>query len=342
MTQHRISLVVLALVAILLAGPVVSPIQPPVQLAYVYSGSMEPAIGADDGYVLLPPGNVQVGDVITFESQTRDRYVTHRVVEISDQGYITKGDANELTDQSADHGPVRESDIVGKALTVGGRLVTIPHLGSVAAVFEDSLDFVTLVAVAVVGLIVVTLAAGRSVRDRAAPTREVLREGDILTPLVVAVAVFTFAAILVATSTQPIAHVAVSHQTDAANLLTVGEPATRTILLEGTGPMFTHRFVAADGMQISEVAANRSAVMLTVDIPPPERIGPQPATVRVYHYPAVLPRPIVRRLHAVHPLLAAGGTVGTAVTAIYGLSRLIIDRQRPIRKPRSRLLRGLL
>ncbi|MFC7165460.1 signal peptidase I [Halospeciosus flavus] len=96
------------------------PANAPVQVGYVYSDSMEPTLGVDDGYLLVPADAVEVGDVVTFQLETRDTLVTHRVVGRTDGGFLTKGDANPSADQASGHPPVTSEDVVGRVLTVGG------------------------------------------------------------------------------------------------------------------------------------------------------------------------------------------------------------------------------
>lgn len=71
----------------------------------VLSGSMAPAIPAGSVVVVreVPPSELAVGDVVTFQTQAGvDSYVTHRVVEVIDDTLVpylvTQGDANEAVD----------------------------------------------------------------------------------------------------------------------------------------------------------------------------------------------------------------------------------------------------
>jgi signal peptidase len=123
-------LVVLALVVGQLLGQ-------PVLLSYVTSGSMEPTIDTGDGFVAIPTavaGPVEEGDVVVFKAEEVNggRLTTHRVVRETDRGYITRGDANPFTDQANGEPPVKRTQVVSKALEVGGSVVVVPHLGTVA------------------------------------------------------------------------------------------------------------------------------------------------------------------------------------------------------------------
>jgi signal peptidase len=106
----------------------------PLGLAFVETGSMAPTMEPGDGFVALPPallGGVDEGDVVTFDAQNIEngRLTTHRVVDETSEGYITRGDANPFTDQQSNEPPVPRDRIVAEALQVGGTVVVIPNLG---------------------------------------------------------------------------------------------------------------------------------------------------------------------------------------------------------------------
>jgi len=64
--------------------------------AVIGSGSMEPAIKVNDMVIIKKQDDYNVGDIVTYRSGNIS--VTHRVVEKSDTGCITKGDFNNVED----------------------------------------------------------------------------------------------------------------------------------------------------------------------------------------------------------------------------------------------------
>ena len=89
-----------------------------VKPAIVMSGSMEPAIHT--GSVVLintKDKEAKKGDIIAF--RRGDIFVTHRVTGIAADGFLTKGDANEMADPG----------IVGKDQVVGTTLFSLPGAG---------------------------------------------------------------------------------------------------------------------------------------------------------------------------------------------------------------------
>ena len=85
--------------------------------AVVISGSMSGAIEVDDMVVIHEQPSYAVGDVITFENG--NVLVTHRVIAMAGEEYVTKGDAN----NSPDTYPVAPEQVVGKVVLV------IPRVG---------------------------------------------------------------------------------------------------------------------------------------------------------------------------------------------------------------------
>lgn len=64
--------------------------------AVVLSNSMAPDIGVGDWLIFREEQEYQVGNIVEFESKGSS--VTHRIVEKTADGFITKGDANNVED----------------------------------------------------------------------------------------------------------------------------------------------------------------------------------------------------------------------------------------------------
>jgi len=62
-------------------------------------------------YADAPPASVDVGDAVIYRAD--DRYIHHRVVAETDAGYVTKGDAVGVTDQSVGYPYVTRENLVG-------------------------------------------------------------------------------------------------------------------------------------------------------------------------------------------------------------------------------------
>lgn len=98
----------------------------------VLTGSMTPAysVGSVVYVQACDPEEIQVGDVITFQTGTNTEYVmTHRVAEIdvANRAFVTKGDANNALDSE----PVMWERLIGKVV------FSVPGLANVSG-FVDS------------------------------------------------------------------------------------------------------------------------------------------------------------------------------------------------------------
>ena len=92
----NILLTVIILFGIIFIGLFCLGIQPYV----VESGSMEPAIQTGSICFVNKKAeyeNMQVGDVIAFKINT-GAFATHRIVSITEEGFVTKGDVNSVVD----------------------------------------------------------------------------------------------------------------------------------------------------------------------------------------------------------------------------------------------------
>lgn len=114
----------------------------------VMSGSMEPAIMT--GSIVFSDTKVdheklEVGDIITFFQG--DNTVSHRVAGKDEDGYITKGDANETED--ANRVPAGEVD--------GKILYSIPYIGYVIVALRTPTGIAAMISCALFYLIVTVL-----------------------------------------------------------------------------------------------------------------------------------------------------------------------------------------
>jgi signal peptidase len=104
----------------------------------VYTGSMEPAIPVGSVVVIKPanPETLKVGDIICFKTEAEyPKTVTHRIIGITSQGFITKGDANEDPDQWI----VKKENVIGKVIAV------IPFLGYLGYFVRTPIGFILLI-----------------------------------------------------------------------------------------------------------------------------------------------------------------------------------------------------
>lgn len=100
-------------------------------LAAITSQSMYPTLKRGD--LVLMEGvddvtDLKVDDIVAYEHE--DGFAIHRIVRIEGETITTKGDANPEEDA-----PITFDKVIGRTLTVGGRVVKIPYLGNIPLLF---------------------------------------------------------------------------------------------------------------------------------------------------------------------------------------------------------------
>lgn len=109
----------------------------PVLLTVIRSNSMYPVWERGDMVIienLKDKDTIHNGNIVFFKTEKgslADKgWIAHRVVNgNSDNGFITKGDANENTDQGDGSGRIEREWISGRAFTIGETPIVIPKIG---------------------------------------------------------------------------------------------------------------------------------------------------------------------------------------------------------------------
>ena len=77
----------------------------------VTTGSMDPTIKENDIIIVSTNDTYNVNDIITYHDDAN--FITHRIITMDGNTLITKGDANNATDQE-----VNKSDVIGKVVKI--------------------------------------------------------------------------------------------------------------------------------------------------------------------------------------------------------------------------------
>jgi signal peptidase I len=121
-------------------------------ISIVTADSMSPSLMEGDLILWTPVTieDIEVGDVVVFKSWLswpEERLVVHRVIEKKQTGrgsaLVTKGDANEWTDQAGPHIPepyITESNFIGKTLSIGSQPLKIPFVGRLGLWLNQALS----------------------------------------------------------------------------------------------------------------------------------------------------------------------------------------------------------
>jgi signal peptidase len=355
-----------ALIAFLVSMILGQVLGQPVLLGFVTSGSMAPTIETGDGFVAIPAalaGPVEEGDVVTFRAEEIQGggLTTHRIVEETDRGYITKGDANPFTDQDGDEPPVKETQIVATVWQPGGTVVTVPGVGAVVTGTQSTLQEIQRQIAALVGarsllgtqglayfvvaLSMVAYVADILLSDDRKREREPERSTGTNVRLIVAV--FAGAIVLSATAAMvgpagPQEFGVVSAESDSPGPRVIEQGTSESVQYitpnDGFVPVVRYVEPATEGVEIKPreaVVPARSSVNGTLTLTAPPETGYYRYYVVEHRYLLVLPQSTIETLHAVHPWLPIVVIDGLLGGSFYLLWVVIVDNGRVRRRTRD-------
>ncbi|MWG33542.1 signal peptidase I [Halomarina oriensis] len=327
----------LAIVATILATVLIvtgSLLGQPFFLGYVETGSMKPTMSPGDGFVSVPSsvaGSVREGDVVVFKPEEINgaEITTHRIVGETDRGYITQGDANPFTDQSDREPPVKDAQIVAKALQINGNVVVIPHLGTAVEGIQSVLRTVqgTLASLLGTGSVLGTQGlaylffAGAllfyafdwyregATRERA--KRITKRDTGVSMRLVLVgfatlLVVGATAAMVAPSGTQQYGVVSAEFESERPNVVPMGESKTHSyeVFNGGLVPQQVYVEPASEGIAVSQqrlYVGGGQTVGTAVTLFAPPETGYYRRYLVEHRYLAVLPGGVVDSLYRVHP-----------------------------------------
>ena len=324
----------------------------PILLSYVETGSMQPTLDPGDGFVAIPAqvaGGIGPGDVVTFEAQEIQGggLTTHRVVEETERGYVTRGDNNPFTDQDGGEPIVQDTEVVAKALQFGGGVVVIPHLGTVAMGFQSVLDATqTWLAVTfgvrsfqgtqglayiIFGASIVAYAVdwylnagGRESRSRDRSRDDGTSVMAILVVLALVLMATATAAMVVPAGTQEYGVVSAEFESENPTVIESGTSQEIEYVVPNAGlvPVYAYVEPASPGVDVEPQrlsVGSRGEASTTVTLSAPDQTGYYRLFVVEHRYLAVLPSSVVDELYRVHPwapLVAINGLLGGGIAGL--------------------------
>lgn len=341
----------------LLAGVVLGQ---PVLLSFVETDSMEPTIDAGDGFVAVPTavgGEPTTGDIVVFEAETIEGggLTTHRIVDETGGGYVTRGDANPFTDQDGGEPPVTDGQIVATVPQAGDSPLVIPFLGTAIQTVQGAVGAVVSPVVGALGLDRVgdgTIGTGlfgaglvllivsfvfewrSDDRDRSRGRRQSTTSSDrfdtrlLAVLLVLVVLVPANAAMLLVGDTT---EVTVDGEAVAeAEEVTPGDPIEADINVRNSGLITVLTILEPTGetegvsLEPTELAVpSGGAGTATATVPAPPSDVDRTVRAEQHRYLLLMPEGVLTDLHNRNPLLALGalnGFIGIAVAGtVWGL-----------------------
>ncbi len=349
MSVRRALEIVLVATALLVAASLVLGfvLGQPVALSYVETGSMEPTIDEGDGFVAIPSpvaGPIEEGDVIVYDAQEVDGggLTTHRVVGATDHGYVTRGDANAVTDQDGAEPHVTDGQVVATALQVHGEVVTIPHLGTAVAGVQSGLEAAQLRLAGILGtgavlgsrglsylllgfglvVILAGLVGGVSrvrTRARSRSRSDVFDARTLVLGTAVVLCLVSVVTMASMSATTEFGVVSSEYDSGASHVIPAGETDEQTYELRNGGalPVVSITEPASSGVAVDEEPTRLDrggATNATVEVTTPPETGYYLYSFVDYRYFAVLPTPVIAALHAVHPWIATAAVTGVVVS----------------------------
>ena len=325
-----LQIAVLVIVAALVAGQLLGQ---PILLSFVTTGSMEPTLEPGDGFVAIPPelaGDIQEGDVVVFEAEEIEGggLTTHRVVDTTEQGYITQGDANPFTDQDSGEPRVQEPEIAAVAWQPGGSVLAIPGVGTVVTGVQSGLEslqwwlaqlFGTRALLGTQGLAYLLFASsivlyfltgylGDEQKDRnRSPDRNTgTNSYQLMILLTLVVVAGATAAMVVPADSQEFGIVSAEFDSERPDVIEQGTSESFEYSIHNTGVIPVEVMLEPSGDRIDAeperlTVDRRSSVNTTVTISAPPETGQYRAFLGQHRYLAILPAPVIESLYELHP-----------------------------------------
>jgi len=103
--------------------------------AIINSGSMEPSISVNDLLIIKALDSYEKKDVVSYISK-KGSMITHRVAEVSDNGYITQGDANNVSDSE-----ISAQRLIGKVIFI------VPGVGGIVNFLISPISVILLICI---------------------------------------------------------------------------------------------------------------------------------------------------------------------------------------------------
>jgi signal peptidase len=326
--------VVLVVIAVFVVGSIAAGYPAPV--SYVETDSMQPQLDPNDGFVGVPKplaGEISTGDVVTYRAKQigGGGLTTHRIIDRTDEGYITRGDANSFNDTAAGEPPVKPGQIELVAVQNQGKLIVIENIGDVTLAIQNGLSAVITVIglgsigasnpgvlVTVVGLILVVgggtydavTADNKRTMSRSISDRDRIDSRLVFIGLLVVVSLPLLSVMMLPSGTTDMGILASeSPASDNPAQVAPGEFSETELPFENTQPVpmvivvepVSNELTVQDQRLFVESGGSETA---TVRVYAPDEIGWAVRVRSEQYYLPLLPPSIIHGLHSIHPIIA--------------------------------------
>lgn len=308
----------------------------PLLLSFVTTGSMEPTLEPGDGFVAIPPelaGDIGEGDVVTFDAEEIEGggLTTHRIVEETDEGYVTQGDANPFTDQDGGEPIVQDPEIATVAWQPGSDVLVIPYLGTIAMAIQSGFEWLQLqlasffstdVFLGTEGLAYLLFAGSIMLYfllGYVEPSRQRDREDNpsravganprmIVLALTLVLVVGATSAMVVPSETEEFGIVSAEFESDSPDVIEQGTSESYDYPLVNPGVFSTVAILEPQDERMTvnssvNTLSSRDSTNATVTLSAPDETGSYTTHLEQRRYLGILPTSTIVHLHDVHPWL---------------------------------------
>lgn len=294
----------------------------PLSIGTVTSESMSPTIEEGEIFFFIESSGVEQNDIIIFSTEEREQLLTHRIVDNTEEGYITKGDNNPSTDQSGSIEPVKKEQILGKLPTFMQQPLIIPFIDrSYILTLEKNFNlFITFF---------IILISSSILRD--AFKKEKTIKDKELTYLKAYTYVFIFLTlllILLVVLPGYISQDIVINQKDVDN--------NKVLEQKYNINSFTKTYLTVKTIRTSEniksYSFDRDKNKINIKHGPYNKIGPKNIRIELYSYPKTLPKDLIISMHNINPLIPAVFTTVPYLFIVYLISIILIPSKLKIKQ----------
>lgn len=300
-------------------------------LVYVYSNSMEPLIMVNDAFIVIPSHKVAVGDIIMYRPIIlKPDFVTHRIVGLGNNGFITKGDNSPYVDQESGEPEVKRERVVGKVLTIGTEPVVFRKLGNFSIWVKTIFGKYTgIVSAAILLLAILNIWRDRKFAKRRLKSHYRWRLGHIYKTIAFLAFMIAIGSIYWGSRTTPISYLVSEYPTKLEQQVEVNQEGQLKLNTNNKGLMPVWRIIEVEKplsrLPKAELIWPRTEKVILIGVMPQQKTGLYKGYIRIYNYPAVMPQSVLWMLHKNDPNLAILGT-GIMVWLIFSICCKLLDR----------------
>lgn len=263
----------------------------PLDLGVVTSNSMSPEIDEGEAFIFYDTNEFKEGDVIVFNSEIRSELVTHRAIRETEDGYITKGDNNRLTDQEVGDKYITQEDVVGRVLYFNNNPLVLPFLNLGILEFLNTNKNIILAFVLILIGFDLTILSNRKFKKH----REI-KYGHLINFFILSFLLVSIYFLYTPTTFSE--DFVVNNQDVESN------SAMDTVFL--INPIFEGITTVQTEVNYENIKnIKREGNAILIEHGPYDSIGSRSIDVKMYVYPKVMPEGMLEDLHNINPIIPA-------------------------------------